>query len=100
MTANVAIITARKEDVLLVPAEAVVRKEREYWAEVMNGTTKEDRKVRTGLTDTEKIEITSGLSEGEMVALRKEPTESQWSGRRSTGSPFMGPMGGSRRGPR
>ncbi len=99
MTANVAIVTARKEDVLLVPVEAVVRREREHWAEVMNGPTKQDRKVRTGLTDNEKIEIVEGLSEGETVALRKETTESQWSGRRPTGSPFM-PMGGSRRGPR
>jgi HlyD family secretion protein len=98
MTANVAIITARKEDVLLVPAEAVVRRERQHWIEVMNGPTKEERKVETGLTDNEKTEILSGLSQGETVVLRTDAPESQWSGRRTTGSPFMGPP--MRRGPR
>jgi HlyD family secretion protein len=97
MTANVAIITARKEAVLLVPTEALVRKAGDYFAEVINGDTRDERKVRIGLNDTEKMEIVSGLSEGETVVLRKDVPESQWSGRRPTSSPLAGPS--MRRGP-
>ena len=97
MTANVAIIIAQKDDVLLVPAEAVVRKAREHFVEVSNGEAKEERKVKTGLSDLTSTEIVSGLSEGDVVVIRKESAETRWSGRSSMGSPLMGP---SRRGMR
>ena len=97
MTANVAIIIAQKDDVLLVPSEAVVRKAGEHIAEVASGDKKEDRKVKVGLNDMTNVEIVSGLSEGDVVVVRKESAETRWSGRKPKGSPLMGAPGG--RGP-
>jgi HlyD family secretion protein len=96
MTANVAIITSRKDGVLLVPVDGVIRKAGEYYAEVVNGDVREDRKVQVGLNDSERIEIVSGLSEGDTVVLRKETLSSQWSGRKPTTSPLAGPSMGRR----
>lgn len=102
MTANVAIILAQKDDVLLVPAEAVVRKAGEHFAEVLKGESKEQRKVEIGLSDLTSTEIASGLSEGDVVVVNRESADTRWSGRQSSRSssrsssiPFMGP---SRRG--
>lgn len=98
MTTNVAIIINQRDNVLLVPVEAVIRKGKEYTAVVVKeGGIKETRDVQVGLNDMTNREIISGLSEGEVVVLNKESSDSQFSGRsRSMGSPFMGPPGGGR----
>lgn len=79
MTANVEIISARRENVLLVPADALIRKSGKYYAKVTkdDGTTDEVQVV-TGITDGQKTEVISGLSEGQTVQVFKNEADSKW----------------------
>jgi HlyD family secretion protein len=106
MTANVEIQVARKDDALLVPAEAVVRKGRQRYATVVkdDGTT-EERAVEVGLSDGAQVEVTSGLNEGDNVLVRKGESDSRWRGNgdpnrqnRMTQRIMMGGASGGRRG--
>jgi HlyD family secretion protein len=85
MTANVEVTTAAKEDVLLAPAEAVSRKKDKFLATVQkaDGQT-EERTVEAGISDGEKTEIVSGLTEGETLIVRKSD-ESKWRGQQPGG---------------
>ncbi|HSH70722.1 MAG TPA: efflux RND transporter periplasmic adaptor subunit [Deferrisomatales bacterium] len=81
MTANIEIVAARREDALLIPADAVVRKRGKSQVTVrMADGTKEDRVVETGIGDGQQVEITAGLVEGETVLVRKGEAESKWRG--------------------
>jgi HlyD family secretion protein len=100
MTANVQIVSASKEDVLVVPVNAVTRKQGKYYANVeANGKTQE-RPVEIGLNDGERFEIVGGLKEGETVSYKKEEQQSQWrgggGGMRPGGMPGFGGGGGRR----
>jgi HlyD family secretion protein len=91
MTANVQIISAQRDDVLTVPAQAVSRKNKETVATVVKADgTNEERPVQVGLTDGEKWELVSGLSEGETVLVRKDEQQSKW---RADQARMMGGMG-------
>jgi HlyD family secretion protein len=103
MTANVQIVSASKQDVLVTPMTGVTRKGGKTLATVQkpDGAT-EDRPVQVGLTDGEKFEIVSGLAEGDVVTLRKDETPSKWreggQGQRQGGGAtgMFGPGGGRR----
>lgn len=92
MTTNVEIIAAEKESTLVVPVDAVSRKKAEKFVTVQkpDGTT-EERPVQTGIVSTDKTEIVSGVSEGEVVVLRKTGND-KWSGgnRPPTFNPLTG----------
>jgi HlyD family secretion protein len=79
MTANVKIIAAEEDDVLLIPIDAVLRRQGKKYAEVVNhdGNTS-DRSIETGIDNGEKIQVISGLDEGEKIRLHKEDAESRW----------------------
>lgn len=95
MTANVEIVAARKEGVLVVPADAVVRKGGKPRATVVKADgTKEDRRVELGIGDGQKLEIVAGLAEGETVVVKKSEAGGKWNGNRPPGNPLM--MGGGR----
>ncbi|MGA1865514.1 MAG: efflux RND transporter periplasmic adaptor subunit, partial [bacterium] len=90
MTANVKIITAEEDDVLLIPIDAVLRRQGEPYVEVVNqdGNIME-RSIETGIDNGEKIRVINGLEEGEEIKVNKEDTESRWSnspGRRTLSS--------------
>jgi len=70
MTTEAMIITAVKEEALVVPIEAVsvVSGEKTVLVESYMGFN-ETRKVETGIYSNTMIEITSGLEEGEKVGL-------------------------------
>jgi HlyD family secretion protein len=93
MTANVQIISASKDDVLVVPVTALTRKKGKMTATVKlaDGQT-EERTVQVGLTDGERYEVLSGLKEGETVVFKKDEPQSKW----RAGSPRLGmfPGGG------
>jgi HlyD family secretion protein len=94
MTANVEIVAARKDNVPLVPVDAVVRKGGRPRVIVLKPDgTREERQVEVGIGDGQKVEVTAGLSEGETVVVRKLEADSKWKGRQP-GSPLM--MGGGR----
>jgi multidrug efflux pump subunit AcrA (membrane-fusion protein) len=83
MTANVEVLIAEKSDVLLVPADAILRKGGKPTVTIQepDGTT-EEREVRTGITDGKNTEITSGLAGGEKV-IRNASPDSRWQGQGS-----------------
>jgi HlyD family secretion protein len=88
MTANLMITAARRNNVLLVPVQAVVRKGKEHFVEVVGDTdTKAERKVEVGLSDGTKREIIGGLTEGEAVVVHTENTDGRWSGQKQMGPP-------------
>ncbi len=72
MTADLTIVTARKQDVLLVPNASLLPKGAGHVVQVV-GTdaqgqaTTQEVDVQTGLTDGSQTEIVSGLSEGQRV---------------------------------
>jgi HlyD family secretion protein len=99
MTANVTIVAAHKDDVLLVPAEAVVRKAKEHFVEVAKEAgAKEERKVEVGLSDGTQREIVRGLTEGDAVVVHKDTDDSKWTGQNQMPPPPMGPPPGSVKG--
>ncbi|MBM3335111.1 efflux RND transporter periplasmic adaptor subunit, partial [Candidatus Sumerlaeota bacterium] len=101
MTTNVEIIVAEREDALLVPTEAIVRRLRGQPTVVVlndDGTT-ESRAIETGMTDGFRTEVASGVEEGETVVVRRGEGEGRWRGRGGmTGSGGPSSMGGSSRG--
>ncbi len=70
MTANVDIIAAARDNVLSVPAEAIVRRKgKPHVTIASSGGAQDDRPVEIGISDGQKTEITSGTSEGETVVV-------------------------------
>lgn len=100
MTANVEILAAAKDDAILVPAEAVVRKGRgrEVVTVVGEGGSKVEVAVAPGLSDGTKTEIPAGLTAGQTVLIPKGGAEGKWAaGQRTGGPPPPMFMGGGRR---
>ncbi len=92
MTANVTFEVARRENVLVVPAEAVDQKNGASTVRVPSGERRPERKeIEIGLTDGDRIEVVAGLDEGAsvLVPVLKMPESA---GGRGT-SPFL-PTGG------
>ncbi|MDP3900868.1 MAG: efflux RND transporter periplasmic adaptor subunit [bacterium] len=71
MTADVTILTARKDSVISVPGRAVFTENGEKLVRIVTDTGElEQRKVETGLRGSDgRVEITSGVSEGEKVVV-------------------------------
>lgn len=70
MTAHVTIIAGKKENVLIVPSQAVkIDPQGNYYVMVKMGDKWEKRIVKVGWESGGKIEIISGLKEGEEVGL-------------------------------
>ncbi len=66
---NVTITTAKRDDVLLVARESVHQHDsRKFVYQVVNGVLQR-RNVETGVSDLTRIEITSGLKDGDEIAL-------------------------------
>jgi HlyD family secretion protein len=81
MTANVQIIEATRENALLIPMLAVVRKDHKQVATVAkaDGST-EDRPIEVGISDGNNDELISGLSEGDQVVVHRNEAASKWTG--------------------
>lgn len=97
MTANVSFIIATREDVLLVPAEAVRTrqgKSRVLLAPLSPDMKPMEREIQLGLSDGRRTEVLAGLSEGDRVLVQSmaRPASSQ----SGSGSPLT-PFGGRRR---
>ncbi len=70
MTARVTINVAERTNVLVVPLSAIKEEGGQKYVPVMAANGQEENKpVRIGLSDDEKAEILSGLSEGDLVVL-------------------------------
>jgi len=70
LTVTVSIIVDQRNDILLVPNAAITTQGRQTYVQVVlpDGTI-EERAIQTGISDWQYTEVTSGLSEGEQVAV-------------------------------
>ena len=74
-SANAEIIIERRSDVLSVPERVVTFEGDSAWVEVLTPAGERERRtVETGLSDAVRVEILSGLEEGEEV-VEPEPRE-------------------------
>ena len=103
MTANVRFLQENKQNVRLLPAEAIVLNGGKAKVTVRGTDGKsQERSIETGLSDGKKTEILSGLQEGEVV-IRAEAKSDKQGGSSNPFSPFGGKRpsgpggGGSRR---
>lgn len=67
--AEVAIVTQHKDNVLLVPKKAVRSAGTRKFIQYMNGTSRKVSNVEVGITSGDMVEITSGLTEGQVVVV-------------------------------
>ena len=73
MTANVTIFTASKEQVLVIPLNALIFKEDKKVVRIVEGKEIKEVAVTTGLMNSEgEVEITSGLKENDKLFLPKK----------------------------
>jgi macrolide-specific efflux system membrane fusion protein len=73
MTANVVFKVSEKNDVLLIPSEAVQQRDGQSTVLVAAPTPTDKPKnqpIQTGITDGKQIEVVSGLKEGDRVMVR------------------------------
>ena len=66
MNCSAEIVVESKEDVLILPVEAITTRKNQYFVTLADGTQKE---VEVGMYDEDNIEIVSGLSIGDEVLL-------------------------------
>jgi len=69
MTADIVIETNRKENVLVIPREALEKRNGIKIVKVLYGNQIENREIKTGLEGDNYVEIISGLSKGEQVII-------------------------------
>lgn len=66
MTANLEIVTDKKEDVLIIPSRAIKFEDSQRYVEVLNGGPKKVQ-IETGLESDQYTEVISGLKEGDKI---------------------------------
>lgn len=71
MTANIDVLTAKKENVIVVPQRAVISKDSEKIVRILNDdVTIKEVKIKTGLRGSDgNIEIIEGIKEGDKVVI-------------------------------
>ena len=82
MTANVVITTGTRKKVLTLPKEAIKRKGKKTFIVMMSGGGLEDKSVELGWRDGGKIEVISGLNDGDEVGVLDKPIDKKRKGRR------------------
>ncbi len=93
MTITVTITTAQKQDVLLVPNQAIISRAGGTFVQVLNNGVTEERAVQVGISNWQYTEITSGLNEGEQVLIPEGSTATTTNtqqGSRPPGGIFFG----------
>jgi multidrug efflux pump subunit AcrA (membrane-fusion protein) len=110
MSTEASILTASKENALLVPLDAIHSANGEKYVIVQSTSSDgqtagaEQKTVKTGLANEDYVEITEGVSEGDVIQLPQLATDSSSSTQRSMmqggfGAPGLGGnMGGGIRG--
>jgi multidrug efflux pump subunit AcrA (membrane-fusion protein) len=114
MSTEASILTASKDDALYVPLDAVHSGSGGKYVIVQSSSSDgqasgtEQKTVKTGLANEDYVEITEGVSEGDVIVLPQLAADSssssqkgmmQGSGFGAPGMGGMGNMGGSMRGP-
>lgn len=86
MTANVAILLARKENALVIPTDALVTRDGVSWVRVLapDADKPQRRTVHLGLNNGTQVEVLDGVALGEKVVVNGGQVQSRW--RREPGS--------------
>lgn len=89
MSANVAIIKKKKDNVLLIPNEALINEKGESFVRIVGaaGSTPELRKISLGMSDDMHTEVVSGLDPND--AILAESKSFQLSQDKTGSNPFM-----------
>lgn len=76
MSANIDIIEQSKENVLLIPLEAVKRDEEGSFVLISSGSGNKPvkRSVHLGVSDDKNVEVISGLGEEDTIIIKTQPT--------------------------
>lgn len=74
MSVSATIITAVKQNVLQVPTSSILGEAGAFYVRVMKNGKMEEKTVETGVASDTQTEITSGISEGEMVVTSVNTT--------------------------
>ncbi len=69
MFVEVRIITGAKENLLVIPRKAILYKQNRTYVFVMNKGQVSQREVVLGLIEEDRVEVTSGLKEGEVIVV-------------------------------
>jgi membrane fusion protein, macrolide-specific efflux system len=92
MTANVTFNVAEKDNVLVVPSEAIQStpdgQSYVLMAPAQSGDKPTSQTIQTGITDGKQTEIVSGLKEGDKIVI-KTFAAGQYSGTSAATNPFM-----------
>jgi macrolide-specific efflux system membrane fusion protein len=95
MTANVTFNVQSKDDILVVPTEAIKNIEGRSLVMIPNPKDAKEkpleREVQVGLTDGKKTEITSGLNAGDIILVQEFKVSDKKSGSSSPFSPMGSP---------
>ena len=67
MTTNLEIVTAEKDNVIIVPARAINFEDNTRYVEVLRNGTPEKVTITTGLESDQFVEVLSGLEEGDQI---------------------------------
>jgi len=74
MTARVRAVLARRDGVVTVPVEAVLRRSGRAVVFVVEGDVAREREVTTGLSDGRRVEVRTGIGAGERVVVAGQET--------------------------
>ncbi len=92
LTVTVNILVANKQNVLLVPNNAITSRGTKTYVQVIKDGVTEERAIETGISDWQYTEVISGLSEGEKVVVTQgTAATSGQQGRSFSPMPFMRP---------
>jgi len=75
MTADVTIITASRENTLVIPLRAIKTDEEHSYVDRLVGGQVERAEVKLGMMTETEVEITSGVAEGDVMVVAAGPTQ-------------------------
>ena len=82
MTANVVVTTGTRKNVLTLPKEAIKREGKKTFVVMQVNGELEDKPVELGWRDSGRIEVVSGLKEGDLIGIPNKPLKKKRRGRR------------------
>lgn len=72
MTAQITFVSEEKDDTLYVSKKAIVKQDGKTYVYVGDSEEKELKEVQTGFENSTQIEITDGVSEGDVIYIRSK----------------------------
>ena len=91
LTVTVSILVEERNDVLLVPNNAITHRGMDTIVQVLKDGVVEERSIKTGISDYRNTEVIDGLSEGEEVVVPKGTTTTPTTPQPRGPMPFFGP---------